>query len=344
MELLKLIKNRISTEWKKTFNDNVDILNRNARDQDQKIDVVNKRISNLVLQSGGESPTEVVDARVNNKGETFDTLESRLLAAENTHDTDIGQANTQISENKEQVDQLNTAVRQILGGFTETIEVYVSKNGSDAAGDGSETKPFKTIQVAVNSIPVITTGGVVIRIENGTYLEDVVIRNLSFVSFNIQPVDNVDTIDPSKSDLPVKIRSISFTACKGYCRVWGIQIIDTVNSPGYGINFEQSGYMAINRCKFAENTKSISDYTAVSANGSSKLNLYGNTVLINQNIGFQALLMGEINLDSTFSGSGNNVGALANAGTIRGTVPSGFATTPAKASNNGLIITKGTVL
>ncbi|MDT2526013.1 hypothetical protein P7D64_22450, partial [Enterococcus raffinosus] len=86
MELLKLIKNRISTEWKKTFNDNVDILNGITRDQNQKIDIVDKRIDNLVLHSGGDSPNEVVDARVNNRAQQFDTLQGRLLAGEFTHD------------------------------------------------------------------------------------------------------------------------------------------------------------------------------------------------------------------------------------------------------------------
>ncbi len=36
MGLLKLISNRISTEWKETFNKNVDILNRIIRGQTQK--------------------------------------------------------------------------------------------------------------------------------------------------------------------------------------------------------------------------------------------------------------------------------------------------------------------
>lgn len=113
MELLKLIKNRISSEWKKTFNDNVDILNRNAHDQDQKLNTTNSRIDNLVLHSGGDSPNEVVDARVNNNGETFDTLESRLLAAENKHDDELESANLNIMDNKEQLGQLNTVIESL---------------------------------------------------------------------------------------------------------------------------------------------------------------------------------------------------------------------------------------
>ena len=107
MELLKLIKNRITSEWKETFNSNIDILNRILSKVNGKIDVLNKRIDNLVIKSGGDSPNEVVDARVNNNGETFDTLESRLLAAENKHDDELESANLNIMNNKEQLGQLN---------------------------------------------------------------------------------------------------------------------------------------------------------------------------------------------------------------------------------------------
>ena len=46
-----------------------------------------------------------------------------------------------------------------------------------------------------------------------------------------------------------------------------MQIVDAANSPlfqgrQYGIVNEQSGYMAISQCKFAENTKSLA-YNAV---------------------------------------------------------------------------------
>ncbi|MDT2546690.1 hypothetical protein P7D69_20375, partial [Enterococcus raffinosus] len=98
MELLKLIKNRITSEWKETFNSNIDILNRILSKVNGKIDVLNKRIDNLVIKSGGDSPNEVVDARVNNNGETFDTLESRLLAAENKHDDELESANLNIMD------------------------------------------------------------------------------------------------------------------------------------------------------------------------------------------------------------------------------------------------------
>lgn len=342
MGLLKLISNRISTEWKEKFNKNIDYLNdleKKLSDQDKSM---NSRIDNLVLHSGGESPNEVVDARVNNKGETFPTLHGRLVEHETLTDEQISELNTNMDSQKEQVQQLNKSVQQIIGGYNEPINIYVSKDGSDILGDGSEEKPFLTIQTAVNNVPLITTSQITIWVGSGAYLEDIMIRNLNFTSFLIRPIDNFDTIDPLKSDLPVKIRSICFTACKGYCQVAGMQIVDTANGADYGIRNEQSGYMAINRCKFAENTKTLARYNAVYVGGTSKINMYGDTTLINQKVAIYAVLMGEI-IVSAF-GSGNDVGILCENGTVRGTVSTSFATTPTKTTGYGLIITKGTVL
>ncbi len=55
------------------------MLFRSLSDQDKS---TNSRIDNLVLHSGGESPNEVVDARVNNKGEVFDTQIGRASCRE----------------------------------------------------------------------------------------------------------------------------------------------------------------------------------------------------------------------------------------------------------------------
>jgi len=342
MGLLKLISNRISTEWKEAFNRNVDYLENLEKNLDEQHKSTNSRIDNLVLHSGGESPNEVVDARVNNKGETFPTLHGRLVEHETLSDEQISELATNAASQKEQVNQLNKSVQQIIGGYNEPINIYVSKDGSDILGDGSEEKPFLTIQTAVNNVPLITTSQITIWVGSGAYLEDVMIRNLNFTSFLIRPIDNFDTIDPSKSDLPVKVRSICFTACKGYCQVAGMQIVDTANGADYGIRNEQSGYMAINRCKFAENTKTLARYNAVYVGGTSKINMYGDTTLINQKVAIYAVLMGEIFV-SAF-GSGNDVGILCENGTVRGTVSTSFATTPTKISGYGLVITKGTVL
>ncbi len=347
MELEKLKNNRISNEWKQTFNDNVDYLENLEKNLDEQHKSTNSRIDNLVINSGGDSPNEVVDARVNNRGETFETLQARLKAHEDQSDEEISQLSNDASNQKEELDQLNSSVQQIIGGYNEPIDIYVSKNGSDQTGDGTEEKPYATIQTAVNTIPLITTAPITIWIDDGAYLEDVVINGLSYRSLKIKPINDISSINPLTSDLPVRVRSLATTTCVGYTQISGIQIVDTVNAPidpsgnRYGIMNEQSGYMAINKCKFSENTKSLG-YNAIYVGGVSKLNMYGNTTFINQDVALRVRLMSEALAGLT--GSGNNIGIKCEDATVRGTTSTAFATTPTSISGNGLIISKGQVL
>lgn len=347
MGLIKLLSNNIALKWKETFNQNVDYLNnleKKLSDQDKS---TNSRIDNLVLHSGGDSPNEVVDARVNNKGEIFETLQARLKAHEDQSDEEISQLSNYASNQKEELDQLNSSVQQIIGGYNDPIDIYVSKNGSDQTGDGTEEKPYATIQTAVNTIPLITTAPITIWIDDGAYLEDVVINGLSYRSLMIKPINDISNINPLTSDLPVRVRSLATTTCVGYTQISGIQIVDTVNAPidpsgnRYGIMNEQSGYMAINKCKFSENTKSLG-YNAIYVGGVSKLNMYGNTTFINQDVALRVRLMSEAL--AGLNGSGNNIGIKCEDATVRGTASTVFATTPTSISGNGLIISKGQVL
>ena len=86
MGLTKLVKNRISSEWKNIFNSNVDYLERVQDENKTKHKATNKRIDNLVLGSGGDSPNEVVDARSNARGDIYDTLKERIDAGEKLTD------------------------------------------------------------------------------------------------------------------------------------------------------------------------------------------------------------------------------------------------------------------
>lgn len=350
MELLKLIKNRISSEWKKTFNDNVDILNRITRNQDQKIDVTNKRIDNLVLHSGGESPNEVVDARVNNQGETFDTLEARLLAAENKHDEDVNQLEVIQNNQTLQLEQLNQAIGKLMGTYGATLDLYVSSSrGDDKNGDGTEEKPFKTIQMAVNVMPLISSSQITIWVDDGVYLEDVVLKSINALRIDIRAIQNLGVLDQSQNDMPVKVRSIGFFNCTGYFQIAGVQAVDQANAPifeGYKYSFscEQSGYLALNQVRCVENTKSISNHVTSYVGGTSKCHIY-KSHFSNQNQINVSRLMSETRAAGDVTGTGNNVGFEANSGTVRdGTTSSLVATTKQKVSGQGLYISKGTVL
>lgn len=348
MDLIKLIRNRISTEWKQTFNKNVDILTGYSKQQEQKIDATNKRIDNLVLKSGGDSPNEVVDARVNNAGKTFGSLQERLTAAEDKHDNDTTQISEIQTDQQKQLEQLNNAIGRIMGTYGARMDFYVSaSNGDDKNGDGTQENPFKTIQMAVNMLPLISTAAITIWIEDGVYLEDVVLRSISANTITIRPINNISNLDPSNSDCPVKVRSIGFFYCSGYFQISGVQIVDTPNAAEhtgfkYSLLIEQGGYLAINKCKCIENTKSMTT-SALYAGGNSKMSVYGKTTLINQNIAFHAKAMADMYFGE-ITGSGNNIGVRSDAATVRGNPASTFATTLTSIVSGGLIVTKGQVL
>ena len=345
MGLLKLISNRISTEWKEKFNKNIDYLNdleKKLSDQDKS---TNSRIDNLVLHSGGDSPNEVVDARVNREGATFETLQGRLLATETKQESEIAALTDRQNATAEQVDQLNTSVETIVGGSNNNFDIYVSAtNGSDQVGDGTEEKPFATIQTAVNQIPLICTQVVTIWIDNGVYLEDVVVKNINASQIHIRPKDNVDDNGyTTGADRSVKVRRISFSYCSGYFRIYGLQGVDQANTSST-FYIENSGYLAVACVTCKEDTKSIKDHVAVRANAA-KCHIY-NSYFENQNTVIHSALLADVLASSLNNGKNNNIGMVANNATMRDGMSKtmAFATTRHQIVNSGLIIAKGQVL
>ena len=348
MGLLKLISNRISTEWKEKFNKNVDYLNSletKLSDQDK---ATNSRINNLVLHSGGDSPNEVIDGRVDYKGQAYSVLQDRLLASEQLFRKEIDEVQNQQQNTQNQVAQLNGSIEQIIGGSAAQINIYVSaSDGSDKTGDGSEENPFATIQMAFNQVPLITIPSVTIWIDSGVYLEDAVLKNVNVTSVYVRCRDNIDNIDVSTSNLPVKVRSIAFYYVRGYIQVRGLQFVDTINGPTYGDGIyqllaDQSGYMAVVKCKFASDNRNTASM-GICINGTSQCHVYNGTYFYKQNIAIRAKFMGTILISDIF-GSQNVVGAQSDDGLIRREPPTSFADTQTKVTGCGLYIKKGTVL
>lgn len=262
MGLTKLIKNRISSEWKKVFNDNVDYLNGLETKVNQKDQATNSRIDNLVLQSGGDSPNEVVDARTNASGEKYATLRARLNAGEQLAEQELVEVNRLITDQSEQIGQLEKTIQELYGGNGGVIDIYVSADqGNDTTADGTESKPFKTIQAAINSLPLLSTTKFYIYVEPGVYLEDVVISNITSGQLEIVAT-NLSVVDASVGDTGVFVRSVLFINCGMYCAVRGFTQTDVANSPKRFIYFHGVMYGAADRCRAVQNTKNIDGYTA----------------------------------------------------------------------------------
>ncbi|MDT2428439.1 hypothetical protein P7D86_16515 [Enterococcus avium] len=349
MDLRELEKNNLSEEWKATFNDNVKVLLGWNQRYVLTIDAVNSRIDNLVLNSGGDSPNEVVDARVAARGTTYPTLYARLLALDNLVDSNYTEVKTRQDKQQGQLDQLNESIGILMGAYGETLDLYVSKNGNNQTGDGTEESPFLTIQAAVNQIPLLTSSRVTIWISDGVYLEDVVVRNLKAISITIR---NRQSVADTTSELGVKVRSISFISSLGYQQINGIEFVDQSNISGEAnvggqvrcaIYSEQSSFLAVWNCRFGENTYGKGN-RCLFAIGASKIGT-SNNFYQNQNCIAEARNLAEINIDPSDQGTGNDYGVIADNAAARIKVSGSKvkASRIADVRNQGNIVT-GTII
>lgn len=259
MGLLKKIGIQLDRKFRDTINDNADIANREFDRLDQKDHYTNNRIDNLVLHAGGDSPNEVTDARVNWRGDRFATLQARLIAGEELSAQERQELVTKINNLNDGYDQLLEVIQMLYGGSGGVQTVYVSKQGNDTTGDGTEQRPFLTIQAAINSLPLLSTTHFIISVGVGAYLEDVVVRGLKAARLEIV-AENTESVSALAGDLGCFIRSVEFTDCDMYCRVRGVQSTDIANSPGYFIHFNRVAYGAIDNCRATASTLNHGSY------------------------------------------------------------------------------------
>lgn len=305
MGLMKLVKNAISSEWKKTFNDNVDYLNGLETRVDQKNKATNKRIDNLVLNAGGDSPNEVVDARVNTDGVIFETLRERLAAGEELTKEELTLVNQLIKNQSEAITQLNSTIQELYGGSGGSISLFVSAElGNETTADGTEEKPFKTIQAAINSLPLLSTTKFYIYVEPGVYLEDVVINNITSSLLEIIATNNSIT-DAATGDTGVYVRSMAFNDCKMYCAVRGFTQTDIQNSDKF-IYFLGASYGAVDNCRAAQNSKDIYFYRAYNWERCVAGAIY-RSYAANQYVAVSAMFCSAMRINPTLSGDGNNI-------------------------------------
>ena len=306
MGLKKLIKNRISSEWKDIFNHNVEQLERAKEDNKTAHKSTNKRIDNLVLNSGGISPNEVTDARTDVSGNIHETLKARIDSDQNLTEEEMRAINEKLSNQRAEIKQLNKTIAELYGGEGGTINLYVSdERGNDSTADGTEEKPFKTIQGAVNGIPLMNSSIFYIYVEPGSYLEDVEITRILSARLEIIATNNVVT-DAIKEDTGCYVRSITFTYCNMYCSVRGITQTDVQNSPGHFIYFTGTKYGVISNCRAATNTKNISGYLAFGFNTSTTGHVFDDYIA-NQYYAVKATFGAVARVANSCEGGSNNV-------------------------------------
>ena len=65
-------------------------------------------------------------------------------------------------------------------GYGQEVDIYVSKEGSDTSGNGSESKPFASIQKAIDS----SKDGETVLVLPGTYKENINFNKKSITQGN----------------------------------------------------------------------------------------------------------------------------------------------------------------
>ncbi|MGG1556231.1 hypothetical protein [Paenibacillus ferrarius] len=161
---------------------------------------------------------------------------------------------SRLTANESLARQLYAVPRQTTAAMT----LYVDgTNGADN-GDGSYSKPFKTIQKAINSVPQIVNHNVNINVAAGTYAEDV--RCDGFIGKNGVITITGDTLlSTSRS-----VQSINISNCTVAVVISGFNITTTT---GIGLLFVRSAFAQASFINMVGTATSYNGVYTVSSTG-----------------------------------------------------------------------------
>ncbi|WZY00368.1 hypothetical protein NSQ26_13950 [Bacillus sp. FSL W7-1360] len=271
---LKRWQNLLNRDLRNDTNDNWQVLEETIAQLYREDANIRARLDNLVLNSGGDSSLEVVDARVGSDQQLYETLQARLRAEFAKIRDDTEDTNTKLLQFAATAADLQKQLKQLYGADQSDLYIYVDGDkGSDSAGEGSYEKPFRTITKGVSMIPLVVANKVYVVCTPAVYDEDVVIANINAPSIEVLPT-NLETLEVGKPT-GFYVRSIMAIDCAGYVRINGIDQMNTANS-GLKLEerpvtlfFERVKYYAVNLCHFADKARSTNNITiyASASNG-----------------------------------------------------------------------------
>lgn len=310
MAFKKWVRNNFGAEAKEVFNSNIDETEKQFGIVKGLIHAANQRISNIVLKSGGDSPNEVVDARTGYDGEQHTILKERLDAEYQKQENRISATEEDISGLQSEQQEMEKRLNSLYGGSGESVSIFVSSSiGNNTSGDGTAEKPYKTIQRAINDIPLTSTSEYIVEVEPGSYFEDVVVTNRTCPRLIVRGT-NYATVNSHNGETGVFVRSIYMADCSGYCSAIGITQTDAINtgitsSTGtkVGIMFTRCGYAVVNNCRNTQDTKNLG-YAAVYYDACTG-RIYGSK-FSNQAIVLFANFMSHVEYENTNVGEANN--------------------------------------
>ncbi|EAC2379267.1 hypothetical protein GPA34_12280 [Listeria monocytogenes] len=297
------------TNKEKAFNDNMTKIENGFLQQTIDVSDTNRRIDNLVLNAGGDSPNEVVDARTSLNGQIYNTLESRLNGDSSVIANSLANANERLEAVEKSNAEIERTLQELYGNATQNLVIYVSKTrGSDDVGTGAFDNPYQTIQKASNSIPKIVSGiDIEILCEPANYDEDVIIEGIYGAEQVYLRSSNHAVVDAKLQDTGFYIRSVTFSSVAAQCVLEGMTQSTSLPEKESIINFLRVDYASVGNCRFDKNLKST-DKITVSYN-QTRGGTFGNCYISNQNV----MLKATYNSTCNFSLS-NQMSSISNTG------------------------------
>lgn len=198
-------------------------------------------------------------------------------------------------------------------GYTQ--KVYVSESrGDNSLANGSENRPYRTIQAAVDSLPLVSSTKFYIFVEAGVYLEDVTVSNVRSARLEITSTKN-DEENAKEANTSVMVRSITFEDCGMYCRAQGITQTDPQSTYRNSfIRFIRTNYGAIGNCRAVINTRSFEEYNAYFFDGTTGA-IYL-SMASNQKTAVLAKYCSQTRVTGSLGGTGNDTVFLSDASII----------------------------
>ncbi|WP_336833002.1 BppU family phage baseplate upper protein [Staphylococcus pseudoxylosus] len=148
---------------------------------------------------------------------------------------------------KSEVKSINSNMDRVYKKINSSINIYVRPDGNDETGDGSTTKPFSTIQRAVDSIPKLIEKDHFIKVAEGEYDEEVTIKGISGSAVWISREKGI--VDTNTTRPNVKVKSITYYDCNAYCKVESVEQLNAGEISGQGfIRFSRCSYGTVHAC------------------------------------------------------------------------------------------------
>lgn len=203
------------------------------------------------------------------------------------------------------VEGLSKFIQKDYEKLGNTEKIYVSEGrGDNSLADGSESRPYRTIQAAVDSLPLISSTSFYIFVEPGVYLEDIYAAGIICTRLEILSTKN-EIENAQEENTSVFLRGAKFVDCKTYTGLRGITQTDPQSSSYSGfLVFDRVTYGIMDNCRVYVNTKSYEDYSGVTCTASN--GSFYNSLISNQKTAVKATFTGHARTSTTLIGTGND--------------------------------------